>query len=43
MMEAMFELPGDESRRKFRVTLPFAKKQLENSDFALVRNSLKAS
>ncbi len=43
MMEAMFELPGDASRKKFRVTLPFAQKQLENSDFALVRNALKAS
>ncbi len=43
MMEAMFELPGDTTRKKFRVTLPFAQKQLENSDFALIRNALKAS
>lgn len=43
MMEAMYEVPGDETRKKVRVTLPFARKQLENSDFALLRNSLKAS
>ncbi len=43
MMEAMFELPGDATRNKFRVTLSFAKAQLENSDLALMRNALKAS
>lgn len=43
MMEAMYELPGDMVRKKFHVTLPFAKKQFEGSDFALIRNTLKAS
>ena len=43
MMEAMYEVPGDASRRSVIVTLPFARKQLENSDLALMRDSLKAS
>ncbi len=43
MMEAMYEVPGDPARRSVIVTLPFARKQLESSDLALMRNSLKAS
>ncbi len=43
MMQAMYEVPGDATRRSLRVTLPFARQQLESSDFALMRNTLKAS
>ena len=43
MMEAMYEVPADPSRRSVRVTLPFASRRLENSEFALMRNTLKAS
>ena len=43
MMEAMYEVPADPSRRPVRVTLPFASRRLENSEFALLRNTLKAS
>jgi ATP-dependent Clp protease ATP-binding subunit ClpX len=43
MMQTMYEVPGDKARRSIRVTLPFARKQLENSDFATTKGSLKAS
>lgn len=43
MMQSMYEVPGDVSCKKIRVTLPFARKQMEDSDFALLRDSLKAS
>jgi ATP-dependent Clp protease ATP-binding subunit ClpX len=43
MMEAMYDVPSDKGRKKVRVTLPFASHQLENSDFAILRNTLKAS
>ncbi len=43
MMEAMYEVPADPARKSVRVTLPFASRRLENSEFALMRNTLKAS
>ncbi len=43
MMETMYEVPANPARKSVRVTLPFASRQLENSDFALVRKTLKAS
>jgi ATP-dependent Clp protease ATP-binding subunit ClpX len=43
MMTTMYEVPADPKRKSVRVTLPFATKQLEHSDFALVRKTLKAS
>ncbi len=43
MMEAMYEVPADASRKTVRVTRPFAECQLENSEFALMRKTLKAS
>jgi ATP-dependent Clp protease ATP-binding subunit ClpX len=43
MMEAMYEVPSDPARRSLRVTLPLAMGRLENSEFALMRNALKAS
>jgi ATP-dependent Clp protease ATP-binding subunit ClpX len=43
MMEAMYDVPSDRERKKLKVTLPFARRQLENSDFATLRNTLKAS
>ena len=43
MMETMYEAPADPTRRAVRVTLPFASRQLENSEFALLRKTLKAS
>ncbi len=43
MMETMYEVPADTSRRTVRVTLPFATRQLETGEFALMHNSLKAS
>ncbi|MDR0907365.1 MAG: ATP-dependent Clp protease ATP-binding subunit ClpX [Rikenellaceae bacterium] len=43
MMRAMYDVPSEEGRKTVRVTLPFARKQFENSDFALMRNTLKAS
>jgi ATP-dependent Clp protease ATP-binding subunit ClpX len=43
MMETMYEVPGDASRRSVVVTLPFARRQFENSDFATTRGALKAS
>ncbi|MDR2882350.1 MAG: ATP-dependent Clp protease ATP-binding subunit ClpX [Alistipes sp.] len=42
MMEAMYEVPADPSRRSLRVTLPFASRRLENSEFVLARKTLKA-
>ena len=43
MMQAMYEVPADPARKSVRVTLPLASRQLENSDLALVRKTLKAS
>jgi ATP-dependent Clp protease ATP-binding subunit ClpX len=43
MIEAMYDVPSEEGRRSVRVTLPIARRQFENSDFALLRNTLKAS
>ncbi len=43
MMEAMYEVPSDPARKSVRVTLPFASRRLENSEFALMRKTLKAS
>jgi ATP-dependent Clp protease ATP-binding subunit ClpX len=43
MMEAMYDVPSEEGRRSVTVTLPIARRQFENSDFALLRNTLKAS
>jgi ATP-dependent Clp protease ATP-binding subunit ClpX len=43
MMESMYEVPADPARRTVRVTLPLASRSLENSEFALMRNTLKAS
>ncbi len=43
MMETMYEVPADPARKSIRVTLPFASRRLENSEFALLRNTLKAS
>ena len=43
MMEAMYEVPSDPGRKRVRVTLPFASRRLENSEFALIRKTLKAS
>ena len=43
MMPSMYDVPGDASHRSLRVTLSFARRHFENSDFALMRNTLKAS
>jgi hypothetical protein len=43
MMEAMYEVPSDPARKTVRVTLPLASHRLENSEFALMRKTLKAS
>jgi ATP-dependent Clp protease ATP-binding subunit ClpX len=43
MMEAMYFTPADTSKRTLRVTLPFARRRLEQSEFALMRKTLKAS
>jgi ATP-dependent Clp protease ATP-binding subunit ClpX len=43
MMKAMYDVPSEEGRRSVTVTLPIARRQFENSDFALLRNTLKAS
>jgi ATP-dependent Clp protease ATP-binding subunit ClpX len=43
MMESMYEVPADPMRRAVRVTLPLASRSLENSEFALLRTTLKAS
>jgi ATP-dependent Clp protease ATP-binding subunit ClpX len=39
MMEAMYEVPADPARRALVVTLPFARKQLENHDLNLLKAS----
>ncbi len=49
MMETMYEVPSDPSRTAIRVTLPFARRQLENSGrnadggFLAMQGGLKAS
>jgi ATP-dependent Clp protease ATP-binding subunit ClpX len=43
MMEAMYDVPSDTKRHEMRVTLPYAREQLENSDFANMRNTLKSN
>jgi ATP-dependent Clp protease ATP-binding subunit ClpX len=43
MMPTMYEIPADPNRKTVRVTLPFASRSLENSEFALMRQTLKAS
>jgi ATP-dependent Clp protease ATP-binding subunit ClpX len=39
MMEAMYDGPSDQTHRALVVTLPFARKQLENNDFNLLKAS----